>query len=85
MRIVLMVPDVRPANPEDHVFSDVRRMISNALQIARDHQRIQCLCGKSRLLLDQNRERVICSLIHLVDLVVHRQHSLRHLRIAFDK
>ena len=66
-------------------FDDPPVLGIRVFQIARDHQRIQRLCSQRGLLFDEDRERVVCRLIHLVHLVVHRQHGLGHLRIALDK
>ena len=53
LRIALMMPDVGSANPEDDILSNIRRMVGNAFQIARDHQRIQRLCSQRGLLFDE--------------------------------
>ena len=47
------MPNIRAANPEDYIRSDVRSVVRDALEAARHHQPAHCLLGKLRLFLDE--------------------------------
>ena len=71
-----VVADVGTLHPEDDVFSDIGRVVGDALQIACDKQRIECLTHNIRALihrLDELDEGIIA---HAVDDVVHFKHGL---------
>ena len=44
-----IMADVGTPHPEDDIFGDVRSVVGNALEIARNQQRIQSLAGAGNL------------------------------------
>ena len=45
-----MVANILTAHPEDDVLRDIRRVIADTLQVARDNQRVQALRRQLRFL-----------------------------------
>src|ERR1700691_3173355 len=66
-----LVPDIGATNPENHIPGDVGGVVGNALQSARDDDRIQCLQAYVRLLLHDFHEFAARNTVHLIDLIVH--------------
>ena len=81
----IAVPHILAPHPEDHVFGNIRRVISHPLQVARDDQRVQALRRQLRLVFDQRAQRIERPIVHLIHLIVQRQHRLRQFRVPLDK
>ncbi len=81
----IVVADVGSANPEDDVFGDVGGVVADALQIARDDERVERLRSQLGLFLDERAERVEGGVVHLVDLIVEQEDGLGEFGVGFDE
>ena len=79
------VSDVEATHPEDNVFGDIRGVITDTLEVARDDEGIEGLRGELGLLSDQVRESVKGVVVHLVDLVVEEENGAGELDISVDE
>ena len=82
---VLRRAHVGAPHPEDYILGNVRRVVCDALKIARDQQNVQRLPCAGRIVVHlphQVDERLI---FHAIDDAVHLQHRFRDFRFAIEK
>src|SRR5882672_9293266 len=84
-REIVVMPHIIAAYPEDDILCDVCRMVTDALKITGDDQRMQRLMRRHRLMLDQGAESGECRTIQSIYLIVEDKDALCLLSIAIDK
>src|SRR5215469_18609886 len=65
-----VVTNVGPADPEDNVFGDVSGVVADALEVARNDERVEGFGGALRVFLDQRAESAEGVAVQLVDLII---------------
>ena len=76
------MPNVRTAQPEDDIFGHVGGIVRNPFQAASDKQQVDGRLRRGGILGDAAQQNALGAMVHLIDLIVHRQHAVSEFRIA---
>jgi hypothetical protein len=80
-----VVAYVRATHPENDIFGDVRRVVSNAFQIACYQQCVEVFASMLRILLHARDEGNESFVLHAINDVVHLEDRLSDVGLAIDE
>src|SRR5579863_1733879 len=80
-----VVTHIGALHPENHIFGDVGSVIGDPLQIAGDEERVESLADRLWPVVHRLYELDKCIVAHAVDHVIHFEHGLRKLDLAFNE
>src|ERR1043165_7712680 len=82
---VFAVAHVFAAGPEDDVFGDVGGVVGDALEVARNDDRVDAHARRLWVGLDQASQHELRFAVHAVDVVIHDAYLFGELRIGANE